>query len=64
MLNILGRKTQYCDGVSRRSFLKIGGLSAGAVGGLSLADLMRARLFVCVAWAGREVGVWRVRVVR
>lgn len=42
MLNILGRKTQYCDGVSRRSFLKIGGLSAGAVGGLSLADLMRA----------------------
>ena len=30
----------------------------------ALADLMRARLFVCVAWAGREVGVWRVRVVR
>lgn len=42
MLNILGQQTRYCDGVSRRSFLKIGGLSAGAAGGLSLADLMRA----------------------
>ncbi|MEQ9411344.1 MAG: DUF1501 domain-containing protein [Fuerstiella sp.] len=42
MLTILGQKTKYCDGVARRSFLKIGGLSAGAVGGLSLSDLMRA----------------------
>jgi len=42
MLNIYGRKTRYCDGVSRRSFLKIGGLSAGAVGGISLANLLRA----------------------
>lgn len=41
MLSILGQKTRYCDGVSRRGFLKIGGLSFGA-GGLSLADLMRA----------------------
>ncbi len=41
MLSILGQKTRYCDGVSRRGFLKIGGLSFG-VGGLSLADLMRA----------------------
>ena len=43
MLTILGQKARYCDGVDRRSFLKIGGLSAGAVGGLSLADLMRAQ---------------------
>jgi hypothetical protein len=41
MLSILGQKSRYCDGVSRRGFLKIGGLSFGA-GGLSLADLMRA----------------------
>ena len=42
MLTILGQKTKYCDGVSRRSFLKIGGLTAGAFGGMTLADLMRA----------------------
>jgi len=42
MLSILGRRSRYCDGVSRRSFLKIGGLSGGAIGGLSLADLLRA----------------------
>ena len=42
MLNILGkpeRASSFCDGVSRRGFLKIGGL---AMGGLSLADLLRA----------------------
>ena len=39
MLTILGREQPYCDGVSRRSFLKIGGL---ALGGLSLPDLLRA----------------------
>ncbi|MCP4781993.1 MAG: DUF1501 domain-containing protein [Fuerstiella sp.] len=42
MLTILGNKTKYCDGVSRRSFLKIGGLSMGAVGGTTLTDLLRA----------------------
>lgn len=42
MLTILGRKTRYCDGVARRSFLKIGGLAAGAFGSMTLADLMRA----------------------
>lgn len=41
MLSILGHKSRYCDGVSRRGFLKIGGLSFG-VGGLTLADLLRA----------------------
>lgn len=43
MLTIQGQKTKFCDGVSRRSFLKIGGLATGAVGGLNLADLMRAQ---------------------
>ncbi|MCO8121201.1 DUF1501 domain-containing protein [Stieleria sp. TO1_6] len=41
MLTIKGPSSRFCDGHSRRSFLKIGGLSLGA-GGLSLADLYRA----------------------
>lgn len=41
MLTLLGGKkgAQFCDGHSRRSFLKIGGL---AMGGLSMPDLLRA----------------------
>jgi len=40
MLSILGpRGRSFCDGVSRRSFLKIGGL---ALGGLSLPEILRA----------------------
>jgi uncharacterized protein (DUF1501 family) len=41
MLSILGRpeRHKFCDGLSRRNFLKIGGL---ALGGLSLPDLLRA----------------------
>ncbi len=39
MLNILGRRYQLCDGISRRSFLQIGGL---ALGGLSLPRLLQA----------------------
>ncbi len=42
MLNIYGKAAKYCDGVSRRNFMKIGGLSTGAIGGLSLADMLRA----------------------
>ncbi len=41
MLSVLGQTHRFCDGVSRRSFLKIGGLSFGA-GGFTLADLYRA----------------------
>ena len=41
MLTIQGQKSRFCDGISRRSFLKVGGLSFGA-GGFSLADLYRA----------------------
>ncbi len=39
MLNVLGRAQRYCDGVSRRSFLRVGSL---ALGGLSLPHLLRA----------------------
>src|SRR3954463_15109549 len=41
MLTIPGPKARYCDGVSRRGFLRIGALGVGA-GALSLADLFRA----------------------
>ena len=38
MLNVFGRKeAQSCDNVSRRAFLKAGGMAAG---GLSLAQLL------------------------
>ncbi|HEY1186755.1 MAG TPA: DUF1501 domain-containing protein [Gemmata sp.] len=39
MLTVFGNRARYCDGLSRRSFLKVGTLG---VGGLTLADLMRA----------------------
>lgn len=39
MLTIFGRGQKYCDGINRRSFLQIGALG---VGGLTLADLLRA----------------------
>lgn len=44
MLTVLGAKSSrsgYCDGVSRRGFLKIGALGVGATG-LNLADIYRA----------------------
>lgn len=39
MLTLWGPRYRYCDGMSRRSFLKIGGL---AMGGLGLPELMKA----------------------
>ncbi|MBI3466159.1 MAG: DUF1501 domain-containing protein, partial [Planctomycetes bacterium] len=41
MLTMLGQASRFCDGISRRAFLKIGGLGLGA-GALSLADIFRA----------------------
>jgi Protein of unknown function (DUF1501) len=41
MLSIYGRTARMCDGVSRRSFLKIGGLGLSA-GCLTLSDIFRA----------------------
>lgn len=42
MLTLFGRRSRYCDGVSRREFLRIGGFALGAAGGLSLTDVLRA----------------------
>jgi len=39
MLTILGEKQRFCDGVTRRDFLKIGGL---AMGGLGLTGILQA----------------------
>ena len=39
MLTIYGNKNRFCDGVSRRNFLKIGGLG---LGGLALPQLFQA----------------------
>src|ERR1700752_1423472 len=38
MLTIAGPQSRYCDGLSRRSWLRIGGL---ALGGLALPDILR-----------------------
>ena len=42
MLTLFGQPTRYCDGISRRSFLKIGGFAFGSAASLSLADVLRA----------------------
>jgi len=39
MLTIYGEKQRFCDGVSRREFLRIGGM---ALGGLTLVDFLAA----------------------
>ncbi len=39
MLTLFGKPQRYCDGISRRNFLKIGAVAAG---GITLADLLRA----------------------
>src|SRR5437764_12248363 len=49
MLTIYGQKQRFCDGVSRRQFLKIGGFALGSLGGLTLTDVLRAE-----AAAGRR----------
>jgi len=48
MLTLLGRASRFCDGISRRGFLKIGAFSFGATT-FTLADLLRAE-----ARAGRR----------
>jgi hypothetical protein len=40
MLTIPGQASRYCDGISRRSWLRIGGL---ALGGLTLPEILRAQ---------------------
>jgi uncharacterized protein (DUF1501 family) len=50
MLQVFGGPARTCEGVSRRSFLKIGALG---LGGLALPDLLRLR--AAATAAGREV---------
>ncbi|MBI1904464.1 MAG: DUF1501 domain-containing protein [Planctomycetia bacterium] len=42
MLSIYGPATRYCDGISRRSFLKIGSFVMGGMASLSLPQILRA----------------------
>lgn len=42
MLTIPGRSHRFCDGLSRRNFLRIGGLGLGALGGIGLPQLLQA----------------------
>lgn len=39
MLNFMGAKQKFCDGINRRSFLRIGAFGAG----LTLADMLRSK---------------------
>lgn len=43
MLTLLGRPQRFCDGVPRRSFLKIGGFAFGSWASLSLPQILRAQ---------------------
>src|SRR4029453_14708490 len=53
MLTILGRNYKgYCDGVSRRSFLKLGAMT---VGSLTLADLFRAEALAGVGSSNKAI---------
>jgi len=51
MLRVEGRGGAFCDGASRRSFLKIGAVSMGGAATLPLSDLLRAE-----GRAGRSLG--------
>src|SRR5437870_12762005 len=48
MLTIWGAKQRFCDGISRRGFLKIGAFGAG----LTLADMLRAKAQATAPAAG------------
>jgi len=59
MLTILGnRSAPFCDSVSRRSFLKIGGLGVGAgvMSGLSLPQILRAEAWPTESRPKRDHG--------
>jgi hypothetical protein len=52
MLTIFGRKYQHCDGITRRHFLTAGALG---IGGLTLADLLRAEAIAGVGSSSKAV---------
>lgn len=43
MLTIHGPAHRYCDGVSRRGFMKIGGFAFGGLASLSLPQILQAQ---------------------
>ena len=51
MLTIPGPQSRFCDGMSRRSWLRIGGL---ALGGLALPEILRAE---AAGGVGKSAGV-------
>ncbi|MFL5342182.1 MAG: DUF1501 domain-containing protein [Gemmataceae bacterium] len=53
MLTVLGRKQRFCDGVTRRSFLRIGAFAFGAYH-LSLADVLRAESTAAVSHSSHK----------
>lgn len=55
MLTITGPSSRTCDGIRRRSFLKIGALG---LAGLSLPDLLRARAAASTASDTAAILVW------
>ncbi len=52
MLTIFGRRQRFCDRVSRRDFLRIGGL---AVGGLSMREIFRAEARAGIASSRKAI---------
>lgn len=52
MFTILGDRQRFCDGLSRRSFLTIGGLG---IGGLGLPELLRAEAAAGARATGRSI---------
>src|SRR5262245_2887990 len=52
MLTILGPKQPFCDKISRRNFLQIGGL---ALGGLSMPEIFRAEAHAGIASSKKAI---------
>jgi len=52
MLTLLGRRRRFCDGFSRRGFLKIGALG---VGGMALPELLRAEAVLAAQASGKSI---------
>ena len=52
MLNIFGNSSGFCDGVSRRRFLKIGALG---LGGLALPQLLEAEAKAGIGRSNKSV---------
>lgn len=64
MLTILGSFGKYCDNLKRRSFLKIGGLSMSAMGGINLEPLLKkdkAIIHIFLAGGPSHLDTWDIK---